>query len=82
MMAQVTGLSGKQVERVRGRLGEFAAEMFESMVRKDLRRWGETYLRGLMLDGTGLEPGVGRSIPGVRGIRVCEFCSFGRWRSY
>ncbi len=51
MMAQVTGLSGKQVERVRGRLGEFAAEMFEPMVRKDQRRWGETYLRGLMLDG-------------------------------
>ena len=50
-MEPVSGLSGKQLERVRGRLGEFAAEMFESMVRKDQRRWGQTYLRGLMLDG-------------------------------
>jgi SRSO17 transposase len=36
---------------VRGRLEVFAAEMFESMARKDQRRWGEVYLRGLMLDG-------------------------------
>ena len=50
-MAVVSGLSAKQLQRVRGRLGEFAGEMFESMVRKDQRRWGETYLRGLMLDG-------------------------------
>jgi SRSO17 transposase len=50
-MEPVSGLSGRQLERVGGRLGEFAAEMFEPMVRKDQRRWGETYLRGLMLDG-------------------------------
>jgi len=36
---------------VRGRLEGFAGEMFESMVRKDQRRWGGVYLRGLMLDG-------------------------------
>jgi len=30
---------------------EFAGEMFDSMRRKDQRRWGEVYLRGLMLDG-------------------------------
>jgi SRSO17 transposase len=36
---------------VRGRLGEFAGEVFKSIARKDQRRWGEVYLRGLMLDG-------------------------------
>ncbi len=36
---------------MRGRLEEFAGEMFDSMRRKDQRRWGEVYLRGLMLDG-------------------------------
>lgn len=50
-MAVVSGLSHKQLDRVRLRLVEFAAEMFEPMARKDQRRWGETYLRGLMLDG-------------------------------
>src|SRR4051812_40759968 len=50
-MEPVSGLSGKQLQRAGGRLGEFAGEMFEPMARKDQRRWGETYLRGLMLDG-------------------------------
>lgn len=50
-MAVVAGLRPKQLQRVRGRLVEFAAEMFEPMLRKDQRRWGEVYLRGLMLDG-------------------------------
>jgi SRSO17 transposase len=50
-MGSVSGLSDKQLQRVRGRLVEFAGEMFGSMVRKDQRRWGEVYLRGLMLDG-------------------------------
>jgi SRSO17 transposase len=50
-MGSVSGLSAKQLQRVRGRLVEFAGEMFESLVRKDQRRWGEVYVRGLMLDG-------------------------------
>ena len=50
-MAAVAGLKPTQLRRVRGRLEEFAAEMFDSMPRKDQRRWGEVYLRGLMLDG-------------------------------
>lgn len=50
-MGVVAGLTSRQVQRVRGRLVEFAAEMFESMGRKDQRGWGEVYLRGLMLDG-------------------------------
>jgi SRSO17 transposase len=50
-MQAVAGLSPRGLARVRGRLGEFASEMFCSMARKDQRRWGEVYLRGLMLDG-------------------------------
>ena len=50
-MAVVTGLSDRQLERVRPRLVEFAGQMLEPLARKDQRRWGEMYLRGLMLDG-------------------------------
>jgi SRSO17 transposase len=51
MMGPVASLSGKQLARVRGRLEDFAAEMFEPLVRSDQRRWGGVYLRGLMLEG-------------------------------
>ncbi len=50
-MGLVAGLSERELARVRGRLIEFAGEMFASMRRKDQRGWGEVYLRGLMLDG-------------------------------
>lgn len=50
-MGAVAGLSSSELARVRGRLVEFGEEMFESIPRKDQRRWGECYLRGLMLDG-------------------------------
>ncbi|TDC18447.1 IS701 family transposase [Streptomyces sp. 8K308] len=40
-----------EVERLRGDLAEFVAEAFASLKRKDQRRWGDCYLRGLMLDG-------------------------------
>ncbi|GGU11974.1 hypothetical protein GCM10010272_66440 [Streptomyces lateritius] len=36
---------------VRCDLEDFAAEMFEPFARADQRRWGEVYLRGLLLDG-------------------------------
>jgi SRSO17 transposase len=50
-MRVVAGLSSRELARVRGRLVEFAGEMFESLARRDQRRWGEVYVRGLMLDG-------------------------------
>jgi SRSO17 transposase len=40
-----------ELAQARGRLVAFAAEVFEPLVRADQRRWGECYLRGLMLDG-------------------------------
>lgn len=50
-MGHVMGLRPRQLQKVRGRLEAFAAEMFAPMRRSDQRRWGEIYLRGLMLDG-------------------------------
>jgi SRSO17 transposase len=50
-MEAVAGLSERELAQVRGRLVEFTGEIFESMRRKDQRRWGEVYVRGLMLDG-------------------------------
>jgi SRSO17 transposase len=65
-MQQVSGLTDKQLARVRGRLVEFAGEMFSSMRRKDQRGWGEVYLRGLMLDGKrkSIEPMAARLADG------------------
>jgi SRSO17 transposase len=40
-----------QLRRIRTRLTGFAEDLFESIPRKDQRRWGQTYLRGLLLDG-------------------------------
>jgi SRSO17 transposase len=40
-----------ELARVRRRLVAFAAEVFQPLPRADQRRWGEVYLRGLMLDG-------------------------------
>jgi hypothetical protein len=39
------------VDGLRGELAEFVADVFGSFPRRDQRRWGECYLRGLMLDG-------------------------------
>jgi SRSO17 transposase len=40
-----------ELARARKRLVAFAAEVFQPLARADQRRWGEVYLRGLMLDG-------------------------------
>jgi SRSO17 transposase len=40
-----------QLRRIRTRLTAFAEDIFASAPRKDQRRWGQTYLRGLLLDG-------------------------------
>jgi SRSO17 transposase len=46
-----TTVTPTQLRRVRTRLLAFAQDIFESIPRKDQRRWGQTYLRGLLLDG-------------------------------
>src|SRR5262245_36694671 len=40
-----------QLRRIRTRLTAFAQDIFASIPRRDKRRWGRTYLRGLLLDG-------------------------------
>jgi SRSO17 transposase len=40
-----------QLRRIRTRLTAFAEDIFASVPRKDQRRWGQSYLRGLLLDG-------------------------------
>jgi SRSO17 transposase len=44
-------VTSTQLRRVRTRLAAFAEDLFQSIPRKDQRRWGQTYLRGLLLDG-------------------------------
>ncbi len=44
-------MTPEELAAVRGRLEEFAAEVFAPLVRSDQRNKGQTYLRGLLLDG-------------------------------
>jgi SRSO17 transposase len=55
-----------QLRRIRIRLGAFAEDLFASIPRKDQRRWGQTYLRGLLLDGKrkSIEPMAARLTKG------------------
>ena len=55
-----------ELAQARGDLVAFAAEMLAPLPRSDQRRWGETYLRGLMLDGRrkSIEPMAARLADG------------------
>lgn len=55
-----------ELAQARGDLVAFAAEMLASLPRSDQRRWGETYLRGLMMDGRrkSIEPMAARLADG------------------
>src|SRR6266542_4502738 len=55
-----------QLRRIRTRLVTFAEDLFASIPRKDQRRWGQTYLRGLLLDGKrkSIEPMAARLAKG------------------
>jgi SRSO17 transposase len=44
-------MTPEELAAVRGRLEEFAAEMFTPLARRDQRDKGATYMRGLLLDG-------------------------------
>jgi SRSO17 transposase len=47
----VGGITPAELAAIGGRLEGFAAEVFQSLPRKDQRARGECYLRGLMLEG-------------------------------
>ena len=59
-------VSPVELARVRGRLVAFAEEMLAPLRRRDQRRWGEVYLRGLMLEGRrkSIEPMAARLADG------------------
>ncbi|MFI5688164.1 IS701 family transposase [Streptomyces sp. NPDC051636] len=44
-------MTPEELDEVRCRLEDFAADVFEPFARADQRRWGGVYLRGLLLDG-------------------------------
>src|SRR6266536_963173 len=65
-----------QLRRIRTRLTAFAEDLFQSIPRKDQRRWGQSYLRGLLLDGKrkSIQPMAARLARGDT-----AFPKFGRW---
>ncbi|WP_456115134.1 L-serine ammonia-lyase, iron-sulfur-dependent, subunit alpha [Saccharopolyspora mangrovi] len=65
--------------RVRGRLEEFAAEVFALLARSDQRVKGETYVRGLLLDGRrkSMQPMAERL--GVEHQGLQQFVSSSTW---
>ncbi|MEU3776827.1 transposase, partial [Streptomyces sp. NPDC032472] len=44
-------MTPEEIACVRAELEAFAAEVFEPFARRDQRRWGQVYLRGLLTDG-------------------------------
>jgi SRSO17 transposase len=69
-----------ELARVRRRLVAFAAEVFQPLARADQRRWGECYLRGLMLDGKGksIQP-MAERLPDGNEQALQQFLSQSPW---
>jgi SRSO17 transposase len=44
-------MDGRSLKRLRSELEEFVGELLSDLPRRDQRRWAQTYLRGLLLDG-------------------------------
>ena len=80
-MATLTGLAAGELSRVRDRLVDFAEEVLAPLARKDQRRWGEVYLRGLMLDGRrkSIEPMAARLADGDEQC-LQQFVNQSPWR--
>src|SRR3954468_17374537 len=68
-----------ELAAVRGRLEEFAAEMFAPLARRDQRDKGVTYVRGLLLDGRrkSMQPMAARL--GVEEQGLQQFISSSTW---
>src|SRR4028119_766101 len=62
-----------ELAAVRGRLEEFAAEVFAPLARSDQRDKGGTYLRGLLLDGRrkSMQPMAERLEVDHQGLQQC-----------
>src|SRR3954447_3519961 len=68
-----------ELAAVRGRLEEFAAEMFAPLARRDQRDKGATYVRGLLLDGRrkSMQPKAARLGVDEQGLQ--QFVSSSTW---
>src|SRR3982750_2470173 len=68
-----------ELAAVRGRLEEFAAEMFAPLARRDQRDKGATYVRGLLLDGRrkSMQPMAARLGVDEQGLQ--QFVSSSSW---
>src|SRR3954462_10591507 len=68
-----------ELAAVRGRLEEFAAEMFAPLARRDQRDKGVTYVRGLLLDGRrkSMQPMAARLGVDEQGLQ--QFLSSSTW---
>src|SRR4051812_42215689 len=68
-----------ELAAVRGRLGEFPAEMFAPLARRDQRDKGVTYVRGLLLDGRrkSMQPMAARLGVDEQGLQ--QFISSSTW---
>src|SRR4051812_17416101 len=68
-----------ELAAVRGRLEEFAAEMFAPLARRDQRDRGATYVRGLLLDGRrkSMQPMAARLGVDHQGLQ--QFLSSSTW---
>src|SRR3954452_1876586 len=73
------GMTPGELAAVRGRLEEFAAEMFAPLARRDQRDKGATYVRGLLLDGRrkSMQPMAARLGVDHQGLQ--QFLSSSTW---
>src|SRR3954466_12391437 len=73
------GMTPGELAAVRGRLEEFAAEMFAPLARRDQRDKGATYVRGLLLDGRrkSMQPMAARLGVDEQGLQ--QFLSSSTW---
>jgi SRSO17 transposase len=77
----VGGIAPAELAAIRGRLEAFAADVFESLSRKDQRARGECYLRGLMLEGRrkSIEPIAARLAGEVHYQALHHFVAVSPW---
>jgi SRSO17 transposase len=74
-------MTPEELAAVRGRLEEFAAEMFAPLARRDQRDKSATYVRGLLLDGRrkSMQPMAERLGVDEQGLQQFITSPPGRW---
>lgn len=75
------GVTPEEIAAVRVELEAFAEEVFEPFARRDRRRWGRVYLRGLLTDGKrkSVEPMAARLGAGGNRQALANFITTSPW---